>query len=42
MKYDKIFAQGMQYAEPSVPKWKIKSAYYYVSCSVVKAINSSH
>ena len=31
---DKIFLQGMQYAEPSVPK-KIKSAYYAVSCSVV-------
>ena len=25
---DKIFLQGMQYAEPSVSKWKIKSAYY--------------
>ena len=38
---DKIFLQGMQYAEPSVPKWKIKSAYYAVRLFGRWAINSS-
>jgi len=31
----------MQYAEPSVPKWKIKSAYYSVRLFGRFAINSS-
>ena len=38
---DKIFRQGMENSEPSVPKWKIKSAYYSVRMFGRWAINSS-
>ena len=38
---DKVFRQGMENSEPSVPKWKIKSAYYSVRMFGRWAINSS-
>jgi hypothetical protein len=38
---DKIFKQGMQFAEPSVSKWKIWSAYNTVRVFGRWAINSS-
>ena len=36
---DKVFRQGMENSEPSVPKWKIKSAYYSVRMFGRWAIN---
>ena len=38
---DNIFKQGMQHSNPSVPKWKIVSAYYAVRLFGRFAINSS-
>ena len=38
---DKMFLEGMESAEPSVPKWKIKSAYWSVRMFGRWAINSS-
>ena len=38
---DKVFRQGMENSEPSVPKWKIKSTYYSVRMFGRWAINSS-
>tara|TARA_Y100000389_G_scaffold200206_1_gene240136 strand:- start:9007 stop:9510 length:504 start_codon:yes stop_codon:yes gene_type:complete len=38
---DKVFRQGMENSEPSVPNWKIKSAYYSVRMFGRWAINGS-
>jgi hypothetical protein len=38
---DNIFRQGMENSEPSVPNWKIKSAFYAVRMFGRWAINSS-
>ena len=38
---DNIFRQGMENSEPSVPNWKIKSAYYAVRLFGRWAINGS-